>query len=473
MRFGRAEGLFRFRTLRFQLAAWNAAVILVLVLGTSLAMRQGLSWVLHRELDAQLKEDLQEVGLILDRFWPDLAAVKEELDRKAVTHKAHVWFCRVFHPDGRQALVTVGAPPVLAPADVTSRPFSFDGNRILQARRARPGEGYLIRVGCNLDSVTDDVATLTRLLVVVAAAFLLAAPLSGWLLAGRATRPLAAILETAARARPGRLDERLPARGTGDELDQLAATLNNLLDRLAAHLDRQRAFVANAAHELRSPLAALRTSAEVALGQERSAEEYCDRLADIVEACDGLVALVNQLLLLAEGEAGLARSGAPVPLDRLAARTVEMFQGVAEQRDVGLTLEAGEPVWVPGRDTHLRQVISNLVDNALKFTPPGGGVRVAVRRASEQKATLEVSDTGAGIAGEDLPHVFERFYRADRSRRREGGGGSGLGLSICQALVTAHGGEIRLDSPGPGRGTTVTVTLPACAPVPAANLTKM
>src|SRR5262249_10233595 len=161
--------------------------------------------------------------------------------------------------------------------------------------------------------------------------------------------------------------------------------------RLAAHLDRQRAFVANAAHELRSPLAALRTSAEVALGQERSAEEYCDRLADIVEACDGLVALVNQLLLLAEGAAGLARSGAPVPLDRLAACTVDMFQGVAEQRDVGLALEAGEPVWVPGRDTHLRQVVSNLVDNALKFTPPGGGVRVAVRRASDQKAILEVS----------------------------------------------------------------------------------
>jgi signal transduction histidine kinase len=253
-------------------------------------------------------------------------------------------------------------------------------------------------------------------------------------------------------------------------LDQLAATLNGLLDRLGAHLDSQRAFVANAAHELRSPLAALRTLAEVTLSQPRPAEEYCERVADIVEACDSLVSLVNQLLLLAEGETGLLRAAAPVQLDRLADRMIDMFEGVAEQREVRLSLEAKEPVWVMGSATHLRQVISNLVDNALKFTPAGGSVVVRVHRDGE-KAILEVRDTGSGIVAEDLPHVFERFYRADRARQRDGGG-TGLGLSICRALVTAHHGEVRLESE-PGRGTTITIRLPACEPDADSYLTKM
>src|SRR5262249_27251748 len=148
----------------------------------------------------------------------------------------------------------------------------------------------------------------------------------------------ATIVRTAARSRPGYLRERIPLSGSGDELDQLAATLNGLFDRLAAHVEGQRTFVANAAHELRSPLAALRTLAEVALGQELSVEDHRERLADIVEACDHLAVLVNQLLLLAEGESGPVRAAAPVALDGLAGRIVDMFQGVAETRELTLTL---------------------------------------------------------------------------------------------------------------------------------------
>jgi heavy metal sensor kinase len=454
------------RGLRFQLAALNAAVILALVLATFAGLRQGLAWALRREMDAQLREDLEEVGLILDRFWPDWPTVKEELDRKAVSHKAHAWFARVFDSEGHLALATVGAPDMVAPIEVASQPFSHEGVRLIQVRRPKPGGGYLVRVGCSLESVTDDVANLTHILAVAGVAFLVVAPLSGWLLAGRATRPIAAIVQTAARTRPGHLDERVPLRGTGDELDQLAETLNGLLDRLAAHLERQRAFVANAAHELRTPLAALRASAEVALSQERGAEEYRERLADVVESSDSLVTLVNQLLLLAEGEAGPIRSPSPVTLDRVAARVVEMFQGVADQRGLRLNIDAAGPVVVMGNEGFLRQVVSNLIDNALKFTPRGGSARVVVS-SDGSAVTLRVEDTGPGIPAEDRPLLFERFFRADRARRREGG--SGLGLSICQALVAAHGGSIRINSEL-GRGTAVTVTLPAC---PAADLTKL
>jgi signal transduction histidine kinase len=318
----------------------------------------------------------------------------------------------------------------------------------------------VLRVGCSEDFVTADVDNLTRIAGIAALAVVVVAPWSGYWLAGRATRPLATIARTAARISPGTatMAERVPLRGTGDELDRLAETFNRLLDRLAEHLEGQRAFVANAAHELRSPLAALRASAEVALGRELAPEDYRERLADIVESCDALVGLVNQLLLLAEGEAGMVGTQSPVALDRLAAKVVEMFSGIAESREVTLEARSTGPVLVPGNEIHLRQVISNLVDNALKFTPAGGTVEVEVT-AGPGEALLRVRDTGSGIAAADLPHVFERFYRADRARQRSaGGGGFGLGLSICHALVTAHGGQIALASQA-GRGTTVTVTL--------------
>jgi signal transduction histidine kinase len=467
--------------LRLQLAFWNATVILVLVLATFVGLRLGLTWALHRELDAQLGEDLDEVVLILARFGADWRTIKEELDRKAVSHKAHDWFARVFDGNGRLLVETVGAPTLLSPPGMTATTLSTNGYRVLQRRDGLADKRQVIRVGCSLEAVTEDVDNLTRILVFAACIFLIVAPVTGWLLAGRATHPIASIVHTAARTQPGHLKERVPLRGTGDELDQLAATLNSLLDRLAAHVDQQRAFVANAAHELRSPLAALRASAEGALSQERSAEEYRERLADVVEASDRLVMLVNQLLLLAEGQSGPIRAATPVALDRLAARMVDMFAGVAEQRDVQLVQETAEPVWVPGSETHLGPVISNLIDNALKFTAPGGTVTIRVRpledrsfssahRQDSPQALLEVQDTGQGIAPEDLPHIFERFYRADPARRRAGG--SGLGLSICQALVASHGGEIHLTSE-PGKGTTATVLLPAYPRDSLPNLTKM
>jgi signal transduction histidine kinase len=184
----------------------------------------------------------------------------------------------------------------------------------------------------------------------------------------------------------------------------------------------------------------------------------------MAEECAALGGLVNHLLLLAEGDAGLLHTDARTRLDQLAARSVDMFRGVAEVRGIALELSAPTAVPVRGNDTHLREVIHNLLDNALKFTAPGGRVAVAVERTDPvegaPQACLRVSDNGPGIPAEDLPHVFERFYRADKSRQRGGeAGGNGLGLSICQAIVTAYGGSIHLDSPK-GAGTTVAVHLP-------------
>jgi signal transduction histidine kinase len=458
MLFGHPES--RFRSLHFRLTFWNTLVILVLLLGTLVGLREGLIYTLRREMDALLAEDVEEVRLVVARFSPNWSAIKEALDRKAVSHKARSWFVCVWDEQGQMQAQTIGDyTPEIPPEEAPRQPFDEGGNRVYQTTLTR-APPVIVRVGCSRAFVDDDVLTLTKMLFVAALVIVVVAPVTGYWLAGWVTRPLHTMLHTTARLRPGALRERVPLRGNGDELDQMAGTLNSLLDRLEAHLDRQRAFVANAAHELRSPLASLRTLAEVALTHDRTPEEYRECLADIIEGCEGLGVLVNQLLLLAEGEASLVGAMGAVRLDQLAARAVDMFGGTAEVRGVKLRTGSVAPTTARGNETHLRQVVNNLIDNAIKFTPAGGTVEVEVRPASgDRPAVLRVRDTGVGISAEDLPHVFERFYRADKSRTRGQWGGYGLGLSICQAIVSAHGGEIQLTS-RPGQGTTVTVLLP-------------
>jgi signal transduction histidine kinase len=463
MRFGPVEHLFR--TLRFQLTFWNTIAILVLVAATLWGVREGLRLTLLSDLDTALGEDVEEVRLAIKRFYPSWDQIKDELNRKAQSHKERSWYVRIFTTGGELIYSSKDAPELHIPMNQVMKdgPYDRESFRLLQRHIAEAGvPKMVVRVGATRDAVDDDVWRLTEMILVALAFILVAAPLIGYWLAGRATRPLAVILQTTARLHPDNLSERLPLRGSGDELDRLSATMNGMLDRLAAHLEQQRVFVANAAHELRSPLAAMRTSVEVALERDRTPVEYRELLAELVEQCAALASLINHLLLLAEGDAGLLQADAPVRLDQLASRAVDMFQGIADQRGVELRVKTTEPVTVRGNTVHLREVIHNLIDNALKFTPPGGSVCAEVSALpNAEQVELRVSDTGMGIVPEDLPRVFERFFLADKSRQRaQPSGGNGLGLSICQSIVNAYGGRIAITSEV-GQGTTVTVSLPA------------
>jgi hypothetical protein len=236
---GRRDGLFR--TLRFRLTFWNTGAILVLVLATLVGVREGLRYTLRRERDALLAEDVLEVGLILERYHPDWGQVSEELARKARSHRRHGWYVRVFSADGARCVAGAGAPDVDAPPVAATPPGPFDVGdyRVLQRRLGRPGlQGLVVRVGSSRAFVAEDLFRLTQMMLVAVVVLLVAAPLGGYWLAGRATWPLATILETTARLHPDRLVERLPLRGSGDELDRLSATINGFLDRLADHLER-------------------------------------------------------------------------------------------------------------------------------------------------------------------------------------------------------------------------------------------
>jgi heavy metal sensor kinase len=490
------------RSLRFRLMLWNAGAVALTGVAILLAVREGVRLTLLRELDEVLNEDLREIELFLQDPQYDWIALTEELDRKALGHDFHRWFVQFYDAQGQPAWASLHTPPLppLAQAEQAQQTFTVDDPQ--PANRGAPGrpaalpagkgaaaerfrlsyralprpvkEAAAVCVGCSQRYLARDMATIDRQVLVVGLAVLTISPLVGHLLTNRTIQPLAQMIRTTARLRPGELGQRVPVRGTGDELDSLARTINGLLDRIADYLQQEHDFLANAAHDLRTPLAAIRSNVEVALSGDRSEHEYRELLDLVIEQCSSLQTLLNQLLLLAETDANrLQTDPEPVPLEQVVARVAEMFEGVAEELGVELVVaDALPPAPIAGRRHHLRQVVSNLVDNALKFTaarapatsgdeqPPPRVTIVLERDDQAARVRLRVSDNGTGIAPADVPHVFERFYRADKSRSRDGiAGGTGLGLSICKAIVDAHGGSIHVKSK-PGDGAVFTVVLP-------------
>jgi heavy metal sensor kinase len=468
----------RFRTLlqslRFRLTLWNTAVVLVLLVVNLVALRVGLEFTLSHMVDEFLSEELDSAVADFRQLGGDPERLNGRYNHQATGHPRRRLFIQLVDPSGRLVWSSAQAPAAgELPATVLAveQPVTVGEYRMVCRSMARPdGQLLTLRVGCSLERAHRDMQRFTDLLLGVGLLLLLAAPLGGYLLAGRATRPIAHIIGVTNRLHPAQLDERLPIRGTHDELDRLSQTINEFLDRLADYLQQSREFTANAAHELRSPLTALQSSLEVALNSDRTTEEYKEVLSVLLEECGQMRVLVNQLLLLAEGDAGrLCLQSLELRLDQILGNSLEMFQAVAEAAGVELISRRLEPARCHGDGNRLWQVINNLIDNAIKFTPPGGRVSVAFSvDDARRQGVLEVADNGPGIAPHDLPRIFERFYQGDKARQRENPArrGMGLGLSICQAVVAAHGGTIEVAST-PGQGTTFTVRLPDCTPVDA------
>ena len=290
---------------------------------------------------------------------------------------------------------------------------------------------------------------------------LLAAGLVAYLLARRALAPVAALEREASEITADALHRRLPIANPHDELGRLTGTMNDMVGRLERSFTQMRCFTADASHELRTPVTVIRTEAEVALDEPLSHEQVQHLLGSVLEECERLTRLTDQLLTLARQDAGLApRHRERIDLSALVGGVVETLRPLAEVKGLSLAFDPGpRPALVSGDADQLRTVFINVLDNALKYTE-AGSVTVAVE-AKGDEAAVRVTDTGPGIAAEHLPHVFERFYRADKARSRELGG-SGLGLSIARGATEAHSGRIELHSE-PGRGTSCVVTIPRSA----------
>jgi len=286
-----------------------------------------------------------------------------------------------------------------------------------------------------------------------------AASYGGSFIARRALKPVEAIVGRVREIQASRLDDRLDLRTGSEELDQLVQTLNDMLDRLATSVSGARRFAADASHELQTPIAAMRAAVEICLGDSgATAEEYHEMAGEVVLDLDRLSALIRDMRLLALADSGhLLERIEPVDLTRLVRECCEVLQGVAEPKNISLAVDLLADVTVSGSALHLRRALLNLAHNAVRYSPEGSTIQITVGRL-DREAVLVFVDEGCGIRPEDLPHIFERFYRADPARARETGG-TGLGLAIADHIVRSHGGRIEVTSLV-DRGSTFAVFLP-------------
>jgi heavy metal sensor kinase len=322
-----------------------------------------------------------------------------------------------------------------------------------------PNARYLLQVGVRLAVVDNALDRFVTLLLWSGPVCVIVAALAGRWMAGRALAPLARLAAASREIDIDDLDRRLPVGGAGDELDHLAAAFNETLSRLAQAVGDMRQFSTALAHELRTPLAAMRGEAELALLQERPPEDYRRTLSSQLEELDRLARLVTQLLTLARAESGeIPVAHEAIDLASVARNVVQSLAPVAQARGVAMSSDATAEVRVIGDAAWLERLLINLIDNAIKFTESGGRIEVRAARDGEH-AILEVRDTGIGIRADALPHVFERFYQADPSRSSEAGG-AGLGLSLARWIALRHSATIEAAST-PGQGTTFVVRFSA------------
>ena len=344
--------------------------------------------------------------------------------------------------------------PVFATINIADRREEV---RILYARLS---PGIIMQVGQAMEGYSRFLDAFQKVFIATMAFFIALAVGVGWFMARRAVSGIEAVTRTAQKISGGVLEERVPVKTRGDEIDQLAVTFNRMLDRIQALLAEIKEMSDNIAHDLRSPIARIRGGAEITITSGKTLDEYENMAASTIEECDRLLDMINTMLMISKTESGAYKfSSEDIDLSGLIREACELFSPIAEDKNVALSCEASNGIRLTGDTSMIQRLISNLLDNAVKYTPSGGTVAIAATE-DETRIVVSVQDTGIGISSAELPRIFERFYRCDRSRSQAG---IGLGLSLAAAIAHAHGGDITATS-ALDRGSTFAVILPKSLP---------
>src|SRR5215213_3630921 len=449
------------RSIHFRLTVSYAGLLAGLLILFGIVTYIGLKEHLELSLKDSLNKQAQQIGetLIVNIHQSGEPYVLDEV-KEHFAPEINGRFVRVTRPD--QSMLYVSGLPKDGSFDPAGLPIQVQANNEDSFRRERPpnggdlliyslpfqsreGDSFLIEVGAPYRQVEG---VLQELLVVLAIALPVTIAMAiggGYLLMRRALKPVAEITSRAEGITSRKLNERLPVTHSGDELERLSVSLNHMIARLKESFQHTSRFTADASHELRTPLTILRGELEAVALRSNLDPAVRDTMGSALEETDRLAKIVESLLAISRLDAGEARMDrARFDLSELVATTTDQMRLLAEDRGISLRCDASSCVEVEGDRSRIKQVVVNLLDNAIKYTRERGVVEVKVV-ASDRRAVLEVSDDGVGIPADALPHVFERFYRVDKARSRQMGG-AGLGLSIVKSICTAHNGQVKVES---------------------------
>jgi len=455
-------------SIKFRFTIWYLLVLAVLLIALSAGVYFYLSRSLYQSLDDSLElrsTQLQSIPAILESIRQ--GEFQEELGEIVILY---------FYSGGQ--LVEVSPRGITIPLSDEFISQAIAGTSLFTTIQTTEGEGLrLLAVPINISilgpppgiqpaalviahstkQIDQALAGLVRTLIIAVPLALALAAGGGIFLARRALKPVDKIAQTAQEIEENDLSRRINVN-TKDELGRLAATLNAMIGRLEKAFQRQKQFTSDASHELRTPLSVIEAESTLALQKERSSTDYRQSLEVISQESRQMSSLINQLLTLARADAGKEQwNFAEVNLGKLISNISTDVEVLCQEK--GLSFQLGQPqdLVVKGDEARLRELFMNLLDNAIRYTPAPGTVSVSFRREG-QMAVVAIRDTGVGIPAEDIPFIFERFYRVDKSRSRVEGG-TGLGLAICRHIAEAHGGKIEVASQV-GAGSTFSVWLP-------------
>jgi heavy metal sensor kinase len=455
------------------MAAWYAGVLALCLIIFGAAVYLGLARYLDSTLRSSLRSEGESIGekLLVDVNRKGESFVTGEINEMAPEISGR--FIRITRQDG--TILYQSPSPInqnFLPSKIPivrnwgSRAFSLEESRagahtvLIEAVPfvAPEGNSFLIEVGASSRDIQSVLHGLILTLALGMPLIIAAAALGGILVMRRALRPLDQISRTAETITSRNFGERLPMLRTGDEIERLTTSLNRMMSRLEDSFQHISRFSADVSHELRTPLTILRGELESLTQYEQLSPATLEVVGSALEEIGRLTQIVNQLLEISRLEAGQAtKEVAVVSLGELAISTAEQMRLLADEKSIHLEYLVSSQVAVEGSASLLKQVVVNLLDNAIKYTPEGGSVELLVE-SKGSKAVLEVHDTGIGIPADALPHLCERFYRADKARSRHSGG-AGLGLSIVKSICTAQGGELSIFS-SEGEGTRVRIEMP-------------
>ena len=457
------------RTLAFRLTLWYAAIFTLSACLAFLIFYMMITSLFQERIDNDL---LKQVGVFRAMLNADgVEAVERFAEQEVQASGERKIFFRLLYPTGimfsssnmsfwrdigvkRDIIGEImdGAPYVY---ETISIPHKKQRVRIIYSAI---GSGIMVQLGYSMESITGFFQAFQKVFIPGMLALISLSSVVGWFMARRALAGVGAVTRTARNISAGRLEDRVPVPGKGDEIDQLANTFNAMLDRIEKLVSEIKEISINMAHDLKSPITAMRGAAEIALTTGKSKADFEQLGADTIEASDRLLNMINTMLAISKTEAGVAEMQArDIDIDAVVREACELLDPLALDRSIKLNCEAAAGVRIKGDMAMIQRMVANLMDNAIKYTPPGGRVDVSTRSNADGLVIITIQDTGKGISAEDLPYVFDRFFRCDPSRSTSG---SGLGLSLVKAVAEAHNGRVAVHS-NINEGSCFEVILPA------------
>jgi len=446
---------------------WYAAIFTVSLLGALIIIYFVIANIMQKHVDQGLLDDLYEVSATLALAGD--GSFREALQIEAESDGIDKIFLRLLTPEGK----------IIAESDMKYWQTATINRGILNQIRAgeahvfetqvvspnrslsrviygREGAGKILQIGVPIEQENRIIIAFNTIVFPLMVFIILFSAMTGWFMANRALAGLGEVTKAASDIAKGAFDRRVRIKSSSDEIDLLASTFNQMLDHVNDLMRGLKEVTDNIAHDLKTPITRMRVAAESELGKSGDDADEQKMAAGIVEECDNLLQMIDTMLMISKEESGiLGKERKQVDLSRIIRDAFELFSPIAEEKGVQFENQTPDDVMIVGDFQALQRMIINLLENALKYSSAGGKVTIS-SCFKNNHIHIVLHDTGIGIAAEDLPHIFERLYRCDRSRSSEG---FGLGLSLALAVARVHGGDIHVISEL-GKGSTFTVMLP-------------